>query len=240
LYTGFEEDALVSLDPSSHPQDPTEYDDAFNVYIDARGVPGESTLLRWRVTGIYEMRAFPERARQATRTGFILVPLPCSGYVAHGLTLVKVGECTCCQCWLYEFGDISFISDNQNVRDVEFKKVNLGRIPITSMRFYSHYYLQVEQLSISEEVYAFWKLVNRQQTSNGNIFQPNAVKIRGNVKSVDNPEEEVLGIFSVSGVVSTNMFIERSDVPYEVEAIDTLTVDCRDYANSTTTKPLFW
>jgi hypothetical protein len=237
LYTSFEQNLLEG---SPNTSGPNPGFDALNIYVDARGVSDESTLLRWRTTGVYEMRAFPERHQKSTINGYIPDPLPCSGYVANGLNISKVSECECCQCWLYEYSSGVNISDNLNIHDAVFNKVNIGKIPITSMRFYTRYHLEVEQLSLSDDIYDFWKLVRIQENSSGNIFQPNAVKIRGNVKCVSDPNEEVLGIFSVSGVVRTSIFIDQAQIPYSIPAIDTLAADCRDFAFSSQVKPPFW
>jgi hypothetical protein len=239
LYTEFQKNVVIEQETGDSNPD-QEYDDAFGLYVDAKGVSDESTLMRWRVTGVYEMKTFPERNREATPGGYIPDPLPCSGYIRVGLSIYQRSECTCCQCWLYEYSSASYLSDNENVQDISFNHVDLGKIPITRMRFYKRYYVQVEQLSLSEEAYNFWRLVKTQQNSSGNIFQPNAVKIRGNIKCVSDPEDEVLGIFSVSGVTTSSIFIEPTEIPYTLEPIDTLTVDCRDFAFSTPLKPLFW
>jgi hypothetical protein len=239
VYTEFEKNSIIEQEPGDSNPD-QEYDDAFGLYVDAKGVEDESTLLRWRVTGVYEMKTFPERNREATPSGYVPDPLPCSGYIRVGLAVYQRSECTCCQCWLYEYSSASYLSDNENVQDISFNHVELGKIPITRMRFYKRYYVQLEQLSMSEEVYNFWRLVRTQQNSSGNIFQPNAVKIRGNVKCISDPEDEVLGVFSVSGVAATSIFIEPSEIPYTLAPIDTLTVDCRDFAFSTPVKPFFW
>jgi hypothetical protein len=241
-YTEFEEDAVISLDISDDAPSLTEYDDAFNLYVDAVASQNDSEpdFLRWRVTGTYEVLTFPQLNRQATPGGFVPDPLPCSGYIRQGLAIRKIAECVCCECWQTEYSTSSVISDNSNEDDVEFTKVHLGKIPATTMRFFKRYHVEIEQLSVSKELHYFWKLVQTQQSATSNIFQPNAVKIRGNVWCSTDPEEEVLGIFSVSAITRVTMFIEPSDIPYPVAPIDTLTVDCRDFANSTTTKPPFW
>jgi hypothetical protein len=238
IYTEFQEDQVPFDEPTD--DSPTdELSDALTLYADAEGVPEESTLLRWKVMGLYEMKTFPELNREATPGGYIPDPLPCSGYIARGLAIQKIAECTCCTCYLYEYSDNSVISENENVSDFNFNKVNLGQIPVTPMRFYRKYYVEVSQMSVSQEVYDFWRLVKKQQESKGSIFQPNSVKVRGNIKCISDPNEEVFGIFSVSGVVKAEIFIQPDELPVTLQ-IDTLTSDCREYANATTIKPWFW
>ena len=96
-------------------------------------------------------------------------------------------------------------------------------------------------MSVSEEVYEFWKLVEALQRSTGSLFQPNAVTVRGNVFSVDNPEEEVLGVFAVSAVTRKILELSPADVPIEIPPLQILAYDCRhSLINGTTEKPPFW
>jgi hypothetical protein len=127
------------------------------------------------------------------------------------------------------------------VTDFEFKRQELGIIPITSMHFYDRYYIEVQQLSLSDEAYDYWNLVEQQQSGSTNIFQPNAIKIKGNIECISNPTEEVLGFFEVSGVRSKSLFIDESELPYPIPDIDVVRYSCESYfLNSTTIQPWFW
>ena len=109
------------------------------------------------------------------------------------------------------------------------------------MHFYDRYYIEVQQMSLSEEAYDFWSLVEKQQKGSSDIFQPNAIKIRGNIKGVTNPDEEVLGFFGVSGVATKSMYIPKSEVPVELPPIEQYPFSCLEmFKNPTTEKPFFW
>lgn len=218
--------------------------DAFKLYINSHGQEEGSNLFRWRWTGVYKVRTFPEKY---TIGGYMdLVPItprpwPCSGYIYQQERLQKIGECECCICWSYNFSSTALVSDPRFISNNEFKKIYIGTVGITSMSFYERYYVEVEQLSVSKEVYDFWKLVENQQSALGSLVQPNAVKVRGNVKCLSNPDEEVLGVFSVSAISKKSIFIEPEDIPYTLAGIDTVDYDCRvAFKNSTTEKPIFW
>ena len=239
-----------------------DYIDALRILVDAKGVEGERNLLRWRWTYIYKARTFPEyriTASVVTSNGLFYwrvspIPEPCSGYVRDNVTSVvltqypppgfgikKVAECTCCECWPFGYNIEPYISHNRVFDDMEFRDVDLGLIPATSMPFYDKYYLNVEQLSLSDEEYEFWNLVDMQKSAQGNIFQPNSVRVRSNVKSLTDPEEEVLGLFGVSGITRKEMYIPKEVVPYKLHDIDTITHDCSDsFQNVYKVKPAFW
>ncbi|HEU5292849.1 MAG TPA: DUF4249 family protein, partial [Cyclobacteriaceae bacterium] len=196
---------------------------------------------RW--TGVYKAQSFPELYTVGDGDIFPITPAPwpCSGYIYENETLQKVKDCECCICWSYNYNTNALASDTRFIEGSKFQKVEMGKVGITSMNFYERYHVEVEQLSVSEEVHNFWKLVEAQQKALGSLFQPNAVKVRGNIKCISNPDEEALGIFSVSAISRKSVFIEPKDIPYPMPAIDTSTLDCRiAFKNATTEKPLFW
>lgn len=211
------------------------------VYINARGIVGSDNLYKWRWTTIHKTISNPELHAILTPGGPRPRPEPCSGYIYTQGQLVQVGECTCCTCWSYNYNDMTYVSKNELVRDNLFNRQFVGEIPITAMHFYDKYYLEVQQLSLSQEAYNYWDLVQKQQQGSTNLFQPNAIKIRGNVRNINDEDEEVLGTFSVSGMVSKSVYVDVSDWPYPLPALDTIPYSCLDYfKNPTTTKPLFW
>jgi hypothetical protein len=224
-----------------------EYTDAVKILVDAKGVEKELNLLRWRWTTIYKVRSFPELRVNFPPSSSVPVPFPepCSGYVADPSEqprgIRQVSECTCCICWAYNYSPTALISHNRIIDGLEFKKVDLGKIPVGTQEFYDKYYLNVEQLSVSEEVYNFWTLAEKQEAANGNLFQPNSIKVRGNIKSMNDPDEEVLGIFGVSGITRKELYISPAVVPYTLPPLDTIKQNCSGVLqNPSVLKPSFW
>jgi hypothetical protein len=238
LYYTFQENMLNTdnLESSIVPHD------VLNIYTDAQGSEGASNLFRWRWSSIYEIQAFPELRVTwgGTPPKPSPDPVPCSGYIASNGGIKQIGSCTCCTCWANEAGHSVIISNNQLVNNTEFKEVNVATLPVDKWRFNIKYYIKVEQLSLSEEAFAFWKLLKAQEDGERNLFQPNAIKIKGNLFSVTTPQEEVLGIFGVSAVVSKELFIFPKDIPKALQ-IDTARESCaKTIFHPTLIKPSFW
>jgi hypothetical protein len=224
--------------------DPIHRKDAFAIRLDARGTAGAPNLFRWRWTATYRIKTFPELRTRAEGTpdGVIYLPdpLPCSGWIVDQGKLAKVDTCSCCDCWVTRYSDDVTLSNNEYVVENKFNRVPVAQIPVDNDVFYEKYHLEIEQVSLPEDVYKFWKLVNIQEETSGNIFQPNVVKIQGNIRCVSDPDEEVFGIFSVSAITKKSIFIRRSDIPEWLPPIDTVTYDCRPYTGGTNIKPPFW
>lgn len=218
--------------------------DRFNVYIDSRGVSGTSNLVRWKTTGTYKVETFPERRTKLTsdedgETITVPIPYPCSGYIGVGTKLVKTAECECCICWVTETEDIPQVSDDQFIKGSEFKRAKVGEVLVSNRKFYEKYRVEVQQLSLTEKTFNYWKLVKAQKQGAASLFQPPSAKITGNLKGI-NTDEEMLGIFWATAITRKSIFIERKDVPYIIQPIDTLIAPCKFFVNSTTDKPGFW
>jgi Domain of unknown function (DUF4249) len=234
LYAVFRENSINENDLAA-PQD------AFWIYLDAKGDVGEDNFLRWRWKGVYHGKTYPELHVRIVGTSPFPDPLPCSGWVVDRGVLTQVDTCICCDCWVPHYNTDVFVSDNETVNENEFNGVLLGKVPIEKRMFYEKYYLEAEQLSASEEVHHFWKLVRAQQRGADDIFQPNVVRIKGNIQPVSSPKEQVYGIFAAAAIQRRSIFLDRMDVPKVIAPIDTTAGDCRKYfPGSTNIKPPYW
>lgn len=225
--------------------DPGEPQDVLDVRIDAKGVEGRENLFRWRWSSIHEVKTYPElRTREAGRPPVVIPdPLPCSGYVPGPFqTIRKVDICTCCSCWIPEYGSRATISKNNSVSNNAFNDVFIARIPVDHWRFNIRYFMRVEQFSLSEEAYEFWKLIQSQQEGEGSLFQPNAVQVKGNVYRADESAEKILGFFGVSAVSQKEFYVDTREVPSEIEIKrDTVKGSCLGhFKGSSNQKPIFW
>lgn len=236
IYTEFEEDALVYYNDGSLKQD------AINILVDAKAANADAGNLRWRFKGVYHARTYPELYYTVNNdTGErIPKPWPCSGYIGGQGGLSKIGPCTCCECWPSEFGTNVVLSNTQIVKDAEYKRVMVHKIPVSAIRFMYRYRVEVEQLSLSPELYHYWKLVKIQQESAGSLFQPSAVKVKGNLYDV-NDKEEVLGVFAVCGVTRKAVFVNPSVVRSSLNPLaEAIIYPCKDVFPNATDKPAYW
>lgn len=215
---------------------------AVNFIIDSKGRPGEQNFFRWRWSAVYETVNNPEL--KTTWVGKqpveVANPPACSGYKsAGGKNIQRFDICTCCVCWVYEAGQKAVVSKNSSVVNDQFLNVRVAQIPMDERKFDVRYYFNVDQLSVSQDVYEFWKLVEAQQVGEGSLFQPNSVRVQGNIRSTTNPNEQVLGVFAASGIVSREVFVDRKQIPFAIE-VEVVPESCLLGEGATNTKPLFW
>jgi hypothetical protein len=212
----------------------------FNIYLDSDVLPEQSGRVWWRWTGTYEILTYPQFHMKVIPFGLVPDPLPCSGYIEKNKVLMQTGECTCCTCWVTEYNQVPVISNPKFINDNKINGFNVAFINANVRTFYNKYYLEVEQLSVSQAVYDFWKIIEVQKQNGSNLFQTPAPKTATNITASPGATP-VIGYFAASSVKKHSIMIERSEVPYPVMAIDTLATSCTQaYKNSTTTKPSFW
>jgi Domain of unknown function (DUF4249) len=210
----------------------------FNIFTDGRTVPG-AKYIRWRLLGTYKVENFPDlKTRPDVNGDPIADPLPCSGAIANGNILITVAPCTCCICWVSEYG-LPVVYDDQLVADGVFKHVRVGSVDITSRTFYDKYYVEVQQMALTEAAFNFWKIVQAQKEGTSSLFQPIIGKLKGNIRNLTHPEEPVSGYFGAASVKRKGIFITRKEVPFQLQPIEKLPISCVG-TNSTTTQPPFW
>jgi len=225
----------------------------FMVYLDAEVLPEQEDRIWWRWNGTFKIIAYPQMQVEYVSDGGrpdkpIIVPDvdDCSGFrdlnrhdkKSH---LYPLGQCTCCTCWVTESNTSTLISDPRLINNGEINAVNIAFIEADRRTFFEKYYLEVEQLSVSVDVYNFWKNIKVQKRNSSNLFQTPPPKTGGNVTPSSTNSMAIIGYFATSAIKKHSIIIDRSAVPYNVGIIDTLAFDCRKaYQYSSNAKPAFW
>ncbi len=216
----------------------------FYMYVNSHSASAES-LLRWNWTGTFEVVTHPELAT-IPNTGMpglpslLAAPLPCSGYISTDfVTIQKVDRCTCCQCWVDQYPNSPVLSNNQSGMSNNYQAFNVAYIPANPVYFFVKYYFELQQLSVTQNTYTFWKLIRSQQTGATSLFQPPIAKVVGNIEA-NSANNQALGVFSACGIVRKSMWLSRNDIPYNFPDV-LLVDDCTKLDSTARTKqPSFW
>jgi Domain of unknown function (DUF4249) len=220
----------------------------FNVYLDAQLDPAQQGLTRWRWTGTFEFETWPElRLKLKVPVGPVPVwipdPPPCSGYIVPRGSVDKQYKepCTCCFCWVNQYSPIPVLSDKRFVNNNQMNQVYIAYIPANKRYFFEKYYLDVEQMSVSQEAYDFWESVSKQKQQGSDLFQTPSGKTQGNIVLLTEGGLPAVGIFGASAIRKHSVVISKHDVPYQVQLLDTIADACTiQYKYSSTTQPDFW
>ena len=203
--------------------DPTDFVSGVEVYSQWQDPGDEDNYYMWQSSGIYKIE---------TR--------PWDHEVCVNFTCFPAPKDCCAKCWIseqpidYSIKLMNYVFSNGNF------VTNLAVfVTDDGLRYMDKYYVTIKQHSISEEAFLFFKLLNNQKSIDGDIFDPPPATIQGNMISLSNPDENVIGYFRASDVAIKSIFIPR-DILGETQKLKVIKDDCRVLLNSTTQRPSFW
>lgn len=131
-----------------------------------------------------------------------------------------------------------FIAQDDNFNGLS-TKIPVGFIEDDGLRFVQTYRVDLRQMSISQSAYRFLRLVKQQTEISGSVFDPPPANIKGNMISLDNPEEVVLGYFIAAGERKKRLYIKGSDLEFRQNAA-IIPDDCRLIAGAQINPPIDW
>ena len=111
-------------------------------------------------------------------------------------------------CW------ITAKSDNINIKSTTaLAESNIVRYPINFInnetdRLKIKYSMLVNQYSLTEDEFTYWERLQKLSEQVGGLYDIIPSSVPGNVYCIENPDERVLGYFSVSATASKRIFIK--------------------------------
>lgn len=148
-------------------------------------------------------------------------------------------------CWKETALSSIKVATSRNFEYDLIDKFTLVSLESSSWKHKIKYSLLVKQYAISEEEYNYWTQLKKNTESVGTIFDPQPSEPIGNVHSISDPSEPVLGYFSAGTESSDRIFITAGDLPYkfyltgyESCAIDTVLID--DFWNAPENYPIVY
>lgn len=94
---------------------------------------------------------------------------------------------------------INIANTTNLANDVVFKK-EIQAVSPASTKMDFQYSILVKQYAISEDEFQYWNMLRSSTETNGGLLDPQPTQVSGNFYSESNPEELVLGYFSVYSV----------------------------------------
>jgi hypothetical protein len=115
-------------------------------------------------------------------------------------------------CWAYVREDAGNILADTYINGNDINQRLVQYSPINSFTPNALHFVEVKQMSVSEEAYLFWQQYEEQRTRTGSIFDPLPATIIGNIVNEKNEKEFALGFFGVSGVSTKRYHIYPPDL----------------------------
>jgi hypothetical protein len=134
-------------------------------------------------------------------------------------------------CWKEQPLYHTMIGSTTNLRDNIVSKKVLLTIPKGSLKTTNRYRISVQQQSLTEESYLYWKEIQQTSEELGGLFDPLPGQVIGNIQCVTNPDEPVIGFISGGNLTEKLLYIDADELPREFKMfsqdcyMDTLNID---------------
>jgi|APTNR8051073442_1049403.scaffolds.fasta_scaffold00869_8 hypothetical protein len=167
--------------------------DYFEVYLKTQDVAGEKNFYRWKWAHFESLKYCRQAFAPDTENGI--------NYRLYSF---------CCEpCWKIERCNNCIDLANDQFTDGRLVERLITTIPYDSK---DDYFMIIEQYALSEKTYRFWNSVVSQTNNTGGIFDNPPASIPGNIFNVTDAEEQVLGLFTASGVSRNSVYLKRNYV----------------------------
>jgi hypothetical protein len=118
-------------------------------------------------------------------------------------------------------------------------RVQVTFIEDDGIKFRQTYRAEIQQMRITPGAHRFLRLVEQQLRISGSVFDPPPANIRGNIISLSNPDETVLGYFIAAAVNTKQVYIDREKLQF-VQTPKIIPNDCQTVRGATLARPADW
>lgn len=215
--------AIYSRESSRSPNDLLY--DGFDIYAEFKDIPNQESYFQW--DWVHYQRVFSCDVQD----GYLV---PCTPY----------------DCWTIGYNQ-KVIVQSDKLRDGQPIAHKVARAPFATPPN-KFYYLRVEQRAITASVFTYLKSLEIQTQNVGSLFDiPAQTKFNPNVFNVNNPKEQILGVFSVYSsrhkILNINMQQEINGVKAKVvidlrpfTPVQLLQAPCTETVYRTQIRPEGW
>ncbi|GAB3490928.1 hypothetical protein GCM10027341_03270 [Spirosoma knui] len=127
-------------------------------------------------------------------------------WTAFGVTTRRSTGLPCClgcpsicldRCWVTESTDAVNIYSDEAINGNPIRNRAVFQLPVYAI---GPQLVEVQQYSMTQSNYQFWKLYQQQNARTGSIFDPLPAPVTGNVVNADNPTDRARGYFAVTSI----------------------------------------
>jgi hypothetical protein len=115
-------------------------------------------------------------------------------------------------CWNSTISTSILLGSSAQLSNNVIHLAPLIYIPIDSRKISVRYSILVKQYSLDREAYDFYKMLKGNTESLGSIFDSQPTDLTGNIVSISNPLEKVIGYISAGTMVEKRIFLLAHEV----------------------------
>jgi len=161
-------------------------------YVSTHEAASDSTYILWQLTETFEYHADH------------LIYYVFEGFLREMLHRDSLRVC-------YRTLDIPqiFTQNTLTLQNPVLQNIPLNFVDTETKRLQARYSLLVKQYHINSSDYNYWNNLKNINNSQGSLYSTQPYPVKGNIHNINNPEEPVLGNFTVAGVDHKRVFVTR-------------------------------
>ena len=163
----------------------------FNVYVNTHDANNKTIYYRWDYIETWE-----HDAQLQTAWG-----------VKNGLIFPVDSITQTTQCWTTLTSSTITLGSTANLSQDIINKQLINTIPNGDLRLYDKYSILVRQYALTEDAYNYWSIIQKTSQKLGGLFDLQPSQLSGNIHSLTNPNEPVIGFASASSIQQQRLFI---------------------------------
>ena len=114
-------------------------------------------------------------------------------------------------CWRSNQSTDILVGSTKHLEESVVSEFPVLFIPKESIKISVKYSLLLQQQALTDEAYNYWSQLEKTTEHLGGLFDPLPSEVQGNLKSISDPSETVIGFFSAGTIEQQRIFLERSD-----------------------------
>lgn len=127
-------------------------------------------------------------------------------------------------CWMTREVQGIYTATTRDMAEDVLKNIKLNYVSTQTDRLMWRYSLLVREYSLSAEAYEFWNGLKKQVQQTGGLYESQPYMITGNITCVSQPNKQVLGFFTASGVSKKRIFVGPAPDPVKQIACSSDTI----------------
>ena len=135
-------------------------------------------------------------------------------YMSNGDTVIsRLPDQQIYQCWGTNVSTSIILASSAKLSQDIIASNPITFVPLSSEKVGDRYSILVTQYALSKEAYNFWSNLKKNTEQLGSIFDAQPSQINGNIHSVTNPSEPVIGYITAGATASKRIFIDTHQLP---------------------------
>ena len=168
------------------------------IYLDTHDPSNNTKYYRWDYTETWQYRA-QLQSELGVDNGIIY-------YVEDHPLAQKYN------CWSSGISSDILLGSSVALSQDVISMAPMATVPQNSVKINIRYSILVKQYAITDKAYQYFSILKKNTESLGSIFDAQPSQLIGNIHSVKNPAEVVIGYFTASSVQQKRLFINNAEV----------------------------